>query len=71
MNVSPIRNEGDIQNFKEAAPNERGKKTGKNRKISRVAIPGGTGRMMSGLKYKIKEMFLPDSSNLYFFHPLF
>ena len=43
----------------------------KTEKNSRVAIPGGTGRMMSGLKYKIKEMFLPDSSNLYFFHPLF
>ena len=23
--------------------------------------------MMSGLKYKVKEIFLPNSSNLYFF----
>ena len=40
MNVSPIRNEGDIQKFKEAAPNERGKKTGKNRKKLPGCYPG-------------------------------
>jgi len=58
-------------NLKKLLQMKEERRLAKTEKNSRVAIPGGTGRMMSGLKYKIKEMFLPDSSNLYFFHPLF